>query len=96
MSKNAEYFSTMQAHLKKWDAELEALGMESHKASIAALAAFHENQKRLIASREAAHKTLEDIRFAGDSAGAAMQAGMETAWNKMRDDLASTSKALRS
>ena len=95
MRRNAEYVTRMDAQLKKWDADVDALAAKGEKASAAARAAYHEQIKDLRASRDAAQKTFQGIRVASESAGAQMQAGMEVAWATMQKALEKVSSDLR-
>jgi len=87
MGTNADYVAKMKTQLKKWDADVDALAARGEKASAVARAAYHEQVKALRANRDAAQKTFEEIRFAGESAGAQMQAAMEATWKKMQKAL---------
>ena len=49
----------------------------------------------LRASRNAAQKSVDEIRFASESAGAKLKAGMETSWEAMRKALDSASAAFK-
>jgi hypothetical protein len=92
MSSNSEYVSSMQARMKQFDKDVDAL---SAKAGANARAAYDEQVKDLRASREAAHKQLLQLQAASESAGAAMQAGMQTAWDTMQAALKKVSADLR-
>ena len=92
MSTNAEYAATMKAQLKKWDADFDALSARGQKASSDA---YHEGIKSLRASRNAAQKSVDEIRFASEAAGAKLKAGMETSWEAMRKALDSASAAFK-
>ena len=92
MSTNAEYAATMKAQLKKWDADFDALATRGEKAGSDA---YHEGIKALRASRNAAQKSVDEIRFASESAGAKLKAGMETSWEAMRKALDSASAAFK-
>jgi hypothetical protein len=90
MSTNAEYVATMKAQLKKWDADFDAIATRGEKAGTEA---YHEGIRSLRASRNAAQKSMEEIRFASEAAGAKMKAGMETTWATMRKALDSATSA---
>ena len=95
MGTNTEYVASMEAQLKKWDADVDALVAEGEKANDKARAAYHERIKELRAGREAAQKTFQEIRVAGESAGAQMQEGMKVAWETMQKALEKVSSDLR-
>jgi polyhydroxyalkanoate synthesis regulator phasin len=84
MSMHSEYIAGMEAQLKKWDADLDALVAEGKKASAEARATYDERIKDLRASRDAAQKTFQEMRQATGSAGAQMQAAMQGAWETMQ------------
>jgi len=92
MSTNAEYAATMKAQLKKWDTDFDALAARGEKASSDA---YHEGIKSLRASRNAAQKSVDEIRFASESAGTKLKAGMETSWEAMCKALDSASAAFK-
>lgn len=87
MSMNAKYVATMEAQLKKWDTAVDALAAAGEKAGAEARVAYNERIRELRASRSATQQTLREFRFAGESAGAQMQAGMQSAWDKMQKAL---------
>ena len=90
MSSNAQYAATMRAKLKRWDADFAAIAAQGAKASHEA---YHEGMNALRASRDAAQRSVDEIRFASESAGAKLQAGMESSWESMRGALDSASAA---
>lgn len=92
MSTNAEYVAKMKSQLKKWDADFDALVADGDKARATA---YKEGVTALRAKRDAAQKAIEEIRFAGETAGSKMQAGMEETWEAMRKALAKVSSDLR-
>lgn len=88
---NAEDVARMKSQLEKWDADFDALVAQGEKAGLEARAAYRE----LRADREVAQKMVEEIRFSGETAGAKMQAGMQTTWEAMRRALAKASSDLK-
>jgi len=95
MGMNAEYVARMKSQLKKWDADFDALVAHGDKAGAEARTAYHEGIAALRAKRDAAQKAVEEIRFAGETAGSKMQAGMEETWEAMRKALAKASSDLK-
>ena len=83
MGRKAEFVSRMETQMKNWDRDVDALVVRGEKASAESRASYDVHIKDLRATRDAAQKTFEEIRFAGESAGAQMQAGMESAWKTM-------------
>lgn len=87
MSKNSEYVARMETQLKKWDADVDALAAKGEKVSADGRSAYYARIKELRASRDAAQKTFQEIRAAGETARAQMQAGMEATWEAMQKAL---------
>ncbi len=87
MSKNSEYVAKMDTQLKKWDADVDALAAKGEKVSAEARSAYYAQIKELRASRDAAQKTFQEIRAAGETARAQMLAGMEATWEAMQKAL---------
>ena len=81
MSSNSEFVSTMQARMKAFDDEVEALGAN---AGAKARASYDERIKELCASRDAGKKAFLTLQAASESAGASMHAGMQTAFETMQ------------
>jgi hypothetical protein len=92
MSKNTDYVSAMQAQMKQFDKDVDALSAE---AGAKARASYDEQVKGLRATRDAAQKQLLQIQAASESAGASMHAGMTTAWDTMQAALKKVSADLR-
>jgi hypothetical protein len=90
-----DYLATMEAKLRKWDADLEALAAEGQKASEGARAAYHERLKGLRASRDAARQTLREMRAAGAVSSEQLQSGMKAKWETMRTALEKAAAELR-
>jgi hypothetical protein len=91
MSLNSEYVARMQAQLKQWDAELDALAARAEKSGEQARATIRELQ----ASRDAARSYIDKIRFAGESAGAQLHAGMQAAFEALRKALEKAAAEMR-
>ena len=95
MGTNADYVTGMQTQVKKWDAEVDSLAADGKKASGEARTAYARRLKELRLSRNAAMRTLDEVRTASEVTGARLQAGMEAAWNTMQEALAKASADLR-
>jgi hypothetical protein len=95
MSMHSEFIARMEAQLKKWDADVDALATEGKKAGAEARAAYDERIKDLRASRDAAQKAFLEIRQASESAGAQMQAVMQGAWETMQKAFERASSDIR-
>ena len=91
MSSNSEYISTMQARMKAFDAEVDALGAN---AGAKARASYDERIKELCASRDAGQKAFVKLQAASESAGASMHAGMQAAYETMQAALKRVSAEL--
>ena len=90
-----DYLATMEAQLKRWDADLEALAAEGQKASEGTRAAYHERLKELRASRDAARQAIREMRAAGAVASEQLQSGMKSACETMRTALEKAAVELR-
>lgn len=95
MGKNAEYLSTMETQLKKWDADFDALTAEGEQAKVSARAEYDERIKDLRASRDAMRRSFLEVRVASEAASAQMRAGMKVAWETMQKALEKVSSDLR-
>ena len=95
MSRNSEFVAKMEKHLKKWDADVDALAAQGEKAGAAARAAYQAQLKDLRASRDAAQKNFKEMSVAAEAATAQMQGAMEAAWNTMQKTLEKVSSDLR-
>ena len=87
MGANADYVTRMKSQLKQWDADLDALNAKGALASADARIVYDEQVDALRASRDAAQKSLQQMRAAGESAGAPMKDAMEAAWKAMQKTL---------
>ena len=87
MTKKDEYFATMEAQIKKWDAEVDKLRAKSEQMSAEASAKYAEQLKVMRANRDSAHKRLQEMRAASESAWQHMQSGVDAAWASMRSAL---------
>jgi hypothetical protein len=94
MGVNADYIARMKAQLKQWDTDLEALGARTEAASVEARAASLERIKELRARRDAAQKSFQQMRAAGEAAGVQLKAGMEEAWKAIHKGLQKATSSL--
>jgi len=81
MSTHSDYVSAMQARMKQFDKDVDALSAE---AGARARTAYDERVKDVRASRDAARKQLLQLQAASESAAVAMHAGMQSAWDTMQ------------
>jgi hypothetical protein len=95
MGSNADFVAGMQAQMDNWDTQVDALVAEGKKADGEMRTAYARRLKELRLSRNAARKTLHEVRMASESAGAQLQAGMQAAWLTMQEALAKVSTDLR-
>ena len=95
MGMSAERIAKIEIQLKKWDAAVDALAAEGEKASAQVRAAYHVQIKHLRERRDAAQKTVHEIRAAGESAGEQMHAGLKIAWETLQKALEKVSSDLR-
>ena len=87
MGANADYVSKMKDQLKQWDTEVDALAVKGENASAEARLIYAEQVRELRAARDAAQKSFQEMRSAGEAAGAQMKAGMEESWKAMKRNL---------
>ena len=87
MGANADYVTRMKAQFKQWDADVDALAAKGALVSAEARIVYDEQVQGLRASRDAAQKSFQQMRAAGESAGAPMKDAMETAWKAMQKNL---------
>ena len=87
MGANSDYVSKMKTQLQKWDADVDALAAKGENASAEARSIYQEQIRELRASRDAAQKSFQEMRAAGEAAGAKMKVGMEEAWKAMKKGL---------
>ena len=95
MDKKSDYVVTMEAQMKKWDADLDALSAAGEKATDTARATYQENLKSLRANRDEARKTFQEMSIASLEAGEKMQAKMSASWETMQKSLEKVSADLR-
>ena len=87
MSKKDDYFATMESQVRKWDAEVDKLKARSDQVNADAREKYDEQLRAMRANRDAAHKKLQEIRVASESAWQHMQAGVDAAWASMKSAL---------
>jgi hypothetical protein len=84
VSRNSEFVTRMEKQMTRWDKEVEALVKLGAMAKENAQARYLEGVKDLHASRDAAQKTFQEMRFASEETGAQLRAGMQDAWVAMQ------------
>lgn len=87
MSKKDEYFTAMEAQIKKWDSEVESLTAKGKQMSAEARTRYDEQLGAMRTSRDATYKKLQEIRSANESAWQQMQAGMDASYASMKNAL---------
>lgn len=87
MGVNADYVSRMKAQFKKWDAEVDELSARGASASDEARTVYVDQVRALRESRDAAQKSFQQMRAAGESASVHLKDGMEQAWKAMQKSL---------
>ena len=94
MGANADYIARMKAQLKQWDADLDALGARTEAASAEAKAASLERIAELRARRDAAQKSFQQMRAAGEAAGVQLKTAMDEAWKTIHKGLQKATSSL--
>lgn len=87
MGKNAEFVTNMSQMMTRWDKEVDLLARRAGNGSVDAGVAYQEGVKELRACRDDAQKAFQEIRFASESEGLQLKAGMQAAWAKMQSTL---------
>jgi len=95
MSEHIDYVSTMDLHLKNWDAEFAALSAQADSIGAEARAAYAERVTSLRENRDVAQRHYEAIRMADDTARAELQMEMDVALVGMCAAMHSASAVLR-
>jgi hypothetical protein len=83
MSTNTEFIHQIEQQLNKWDADVDALRAHGKTLATDARAAYFGRLKELRASRDAAHKSFQEIRCASEESATHLRAAMEGAWTTM-------------
>lgn len=84
MGKNAEFVTNMDKMITRWDKEVELLARRAGNGGLEAGAAYEEGVKELRACRDNAQRAFQEIRFASESEGLRLKAGMQAAWVEMQ------------
>ena len=87
MSKNSEFVTRMEKQMIRWDKEVAELAAVGAMLKANAQARYLQGVKDLEASREAAQKSFQEVRFAGEESGVQLRAVMQDAWVKMQATL---------
>ena len=95
MSKKDEYFATMQAQIRKWDAEVDQLNAKGKQMQASARVKYDEQLKAMRASREATYKKLQEMQAASESAWQHMEAGVDATWASMKSALEKASSKFK-
>lgn len=95
MIKKDDYFTRMEAQVKRWDAEVDKLRTKSEQVSAEARGKFAEQLMALRITRDAAFKKLEKLHGASESAWQHMEAGMDSAWASMKSALEKASSKVK-
>ena len=82
-----DYFSMVQQQMQQWDAEVDKLGSDQERLNAEVRARYDAQVKAMRLHRDAAYKTLEEIRISNESAWRHMQAGMDSSWESMKGAL---------
>ena len=87
MGKNAEFVTNMDKMMTRWDKEVDLLARRAGNGASESGDAYQQGVKDLRACREVAQKAFQEIRFASESEGAQLKAGMQAAWVTMQSTL---------
>jgi hypothetical protein len=92
MSTNTDYVSAMQARMRQFDKDVDALNAAT---GAEARASYTAQLRRLRESREAGQRTFLLLQVASETADARMHAGMQAAWHTMQMSLKKVSMELK-
>ena len=95
MSKKDEYLARMESQLKKWDTEFDRLRAKSEQMSAEARAKFADQLKAMRANRDAAFRKLTELQGTSESAWQHMRAGVDEAWETMKNALEKASSKFK-
>ena len=94
MGKNAEFVTNMDRMMIRWDKEVDALARRVGNGGAHAAGAYEESKAELRACRDEAQKAFQEIRFASESEGLELKAGMQAAWVRMQSALEKVNERL--
>ncbi len=95
MSKKDDYTAQMQAQLKKWDAEIDALTAKANEIGADARDKYYDQLKMMRASRETVAQKMQEFTSASEAAWQEMQKSMESAWDNMKTTMDKATKPFR-
>ncbi|HEX9614207.1 MAG TPA: coiled coil domain-containing protein [Bacteroidota bacterium] len=81
------FMEKMEAQLKVWDAEIQALSAKAEEARVDLKADLQAQIKTLVAKRESAQKRLQELRGKSGDAWVELRGGIETAWRDLRESI---------
>lgn len=82
-----DYFSMVQQQMQQWDDEVDKLSSDQERLNPKVRARYDAQVKAMRVHRDAAYKTLQEIRISNESAWRHMQAGMDSSWESMKGAL---------
>lgn len=94
MGKNAEFVTNMDRMMQRWDKGVDALARLAGNGGMRAGLEYEEGVKELKASREAAQRLFQEIRFASEAEGLELKVAMQAAWVRMQGTLEKLTKEL--
>ncbi len=94
MDKN-QFIETMEAHLQRFDREIQELAGRAEKAGAGLKADLETQMNDLRAKREQARKRLAILREKGEGAWEELRDGMETAWRDLRQSMERATEKFR-
>jgi hypothetical protein len=85
----------MEKQMARWDKEVQALAAVGAMLKANAQARYLEGVGDLQASRAAAEKSFQEVRFASEETGVQLRAGMQDAWVNMQATLEKVTSDLK-
>ena len=83
-TKNA-YQDKMDARLREWQANIDALKARADQAGAEQRIKYHEEIDSLRTKQQRVQEKLEELRTAGTDAWEDVKAGVEVAWTDLQD-----------
>lgn len=96
MSTKDEYVRKMHSRLDRWSAEIDALAAKANVAEAKTRARYHEQVEGLRSKRDDAKVKLEKLQHSSEGAWEDLKAGVELAWDAMRDAMSEAVESAKS
>jgi len=85
MNMKDAYQDKMDARLREWQANIDALKARADQAGAEQRIKYYEEIESLRTKQQHVHERLEELRTAGTDAWEEIKAGVEVAWTDLQD-----------